>query len=364
LKTVLLTLLVAFGLFQKGLTQKIESDLTFIYWMPYDNNLSVWSDSIYAMINTGITNEKIIVTVQKDDTGIDGMTRSIITKNEIINETIEEDNSASGISYDQYLEWVAQKVRSKKYVIVFLDHGGKLDQVGLDEYPNKEFLRIDSIKIAIEKFNRLNGKKAEMIFLQVCTKGSIEPIYELKDVANYTMFSQTVLGAPNFYYTSFFREISISSELAHISGLKMAELIAQFERADMYQSLVCIDNSKFDTFTKEFKSFLGNYTIATDYRISNNLLLFYYGQTYFDLISFIESFQGIDNRKLIVSINELVVMNKINPENNLMQGYCGISLLAMQKDYLEKVKIYEHLAFFNSFYMSNLFLKSKELLGK
>lgn len=364
MKTALFILIFVVGFLSQGLSQKIESDLTFIYWMPYDNNLSIWSDSIHAMIKTGLTNEKVFVTVQKDDFGVDGMTRSIITKSGIVNEKIEDDNSASGKSYNQYLEWVAEKVRSKRYVIIFLDHGGKLDQVGLDEYPLKDFLRIDSIKIAIEKFNKLNAKKAELIFLQVCTKGSIEPIFELKDIANYTMFSQTVLGAPNFYYSSFFKEISSSPQLANINGLKMAKLIAQFERVDMYQSLVCIDNSKFDVFTTEFKSFLSNYAQATNYNISNNLLLFYYGQTYFDLIAFIQSFRGIENRKLIESINNLVAMNKMNPENDLMKGYCGISLLAMQKDYLDKVNSYQHLRFFNTFNMSNLFLKSKELLGK
>ena len=178
------------------------------------------------------------------------------------------------------------------------------------------------------------------------------------------MFSQTVLGAPNFYYESFFKEISSYSDVSGINGLKIAVLIAKSERIDMYQSLVCVDNSKFEKFIIEFKSFLSRHEQTTNYQIGNNLLLFYYGQTYFDLMAFIQCFQGIDSEKLLEAISDLVVMKRINPENNSMNGYSGLSLLAMQKNYLEQIKSYEHLSFFKSFKMSDLYMKSKELLGK
>jgi len=364
MKTILFTLIFIFGAIQQGTSQKIKSELTFIYWMPYDNNLSIWSDSIYSMINSGLISEEIVVTVQKDISGDTGMTRTIISKKGVFNEQIEDDKSSSGIAYDQYLMWVWENVESKKYAMIFLDHGGKLDEIGLDEYPNNEFLRIDSVNIAIRKFNDLNKKKAELIFLQVCTKGSIEPIYEFKDASNYTMFSQTVLGAPNFYYESFFKEISSYADVSSIDGLKIAVLIAKSERIDMYQSLVCVDNSKFEKFIIEFESFISRYEQLTDYQIENNLMLFYYGQTYYDLMAFVQCYKGINSGKLLEAISDLVVMNKINPENNTMNAYCGLSLLAMQRNYLEQIKSYEHLIFFKSFKMSDLYLKSKKLLGK
>jgi len=276
--------------------------------MPYDNNLSSWADSIYHMIQSGLESKDIIVTIQKDVSGDTGMTRSIITNKGITNYQITDEKSWSGKSYDNYLSWVSDQLNSDNYVIIFLDHGGKLDEIGLDEFPVKRFLRIDSARLAIENFNRLNGNKTELAFFQVCTKGSIEPIYEFKDIVNFTMFSQTILGAPNYYYTPLFRLLS-GMEISKLKGVDIARIITDNFREDMYYSLVCTDNSFFDSFEKELTSFLSQSENLSEYQISNNLPLSYYGQSYWDLVAFIKSFKGIDYDPLLKTIEELIVKN-------------------------------------------------------
>jgi len=175
------------------------------------------------------------------------------------------------------------------------------------------------------------------------------------------MFSQTTLGVPNYYYETFFKTVSTTAP-NNLNGHGMAELIANSERSDMYQSLVCVDNSRFDRFSASFESFLSNYQNVMNYQINNNQLLFYYGQIYFDLESFIRSFKGVDTSELIESLHDLIVMNKINPASNSMQGYSGLSLLAMQKDYLDQIGNYDHLSFFKTFRMNELFIRSMHLL--
>ena len=83
--------------------------------------------------------------------------------------------------------------------------------------------------------------------------------------------------------------------------------------------------------------------------------MFYDGETYFDLKSFINAFDGIEKEELIAALHNLIVMNRINPERNTMQGYSGLSLLAMQKDYLDKVTKYSHLRFFQEFSLEPFF---------
>ena len=360
-KLTFLTLIIFYT--SLGYTQKLDSEFTFIYWMPYDNNLSSWADTIYHMIQHGISHEGIVVTVQRDLANEVGMTRSIIRKDGISHSKIQEDRSSNGLAFYDYLKWVHQKINSDKYAIIFLDHGGKLDEIGLDQYPSEGFLRVDSAAWAINQFNKLNNNIAELIFLQVCTKGSIEPVYEFKEDSKYTMFSQTVLGAPNFYYRGFFEEIS-RSDLYTLTGLQLSQIIVGHERIDMYQSLVTINNEAFPKLERELKAFIRQRERATAYEILNNRVLFYDGQTYFDLKAFIECFQGVESTDLLKAIDELVVMNKINPSDQTMSKHSGISLMAMQKDYLQKLEKYGHLRFFQEFPMAELYHTSTHLLGK
>lgn len=361
-KTLLLVFILL-GQFDFCYSQKIDTKLTFVYWMPYDNNLSLWADSIYQMIQSGVESTEIIVTIQKDVSGNGGMTRSIISNEGILNHKIKDENSSSGKSFNDYLSWITRKIKSDRYVIIFLDHGGKLDEIGLDEFPEKGFLRIDSARLAIENFNKMNGKKAELIFLQVCTKGSIETIYEFKDIANYTMFSQTTLGAPNFYYSSFFKSLS-KVDVAKLNGIDLASSIANFEREDMYNSLVCTDNARFDSFELELNNFLNAYKNLRKYDLNQNRPLFYDGQSYWDLVAFIRSFEGVSSEGLLNTIDELIIMNKINPKYENMKGYCGLSILAMNKDYLGQIEKYSHMSFFNSFNTKDFYKKSVSLLKK
>ena len=363
MKKILLPVFIYLLQFNFCYSQKIETTLTFVYWMPYDNNLSYWADTVYQMIQSGIKSDDIIVTIQKDVAEDDGMTRSIISNDDIKNYHVTDERSYSGETFNNYLLWVSDRIKSDKYVIIFLDHGGKLDEIGLDEFPEERFLRIDSARLAINNFNRANGKKTELVFLQVCTKGSVEAIYEFKDVAKYTMFSQTILGAPNFYYTSFFKSLS-NSNMANLSGADLANKIVDFERDDMYSSLVCVDNSHFDAFELELNRFLTDFSNLHQYDINQNLPLFYYGQHYWDLVSFINSFEGAADVRLLEAIDRLVVMNKINPNNESMKEYAGLSILAMNKTYLELIEQYDHLQFFNTFNTKEFYKKAKALLKK
>jgi hypothetical protein len=363
MKKLILLLMLIFGYFDFCYSQKMEAKLTFIYWMPYDNNLSAWADSIYHMIQTGVQSSDIIVTVQRDISGNSGMTRSIITNKDIVNYEIPDENSWSGKTFNEYMSWVSGKIRSEKYVIIFLDHGGKLDEIGLDEFPKKQYLRIDSARMAIDQFNKANGKKTELVFLQVCTKGSIEPIYEFKELANYTMFSQTTLGAPNFYYSSLFKALS-NEDIANINGLDLAKKIVDFEREDMYYSLVCVDNNRFASLESELSIFFSAYESLNKYNVNHNKPLFYDGQSYWDLVAFIESFEGVPNENLLNAIDELIVLNQINIKYKKMNGFCGLSLLAMNQSYLAQIEKYSHLNFFQSFNTKDFYLKSKELIAK
>jgi hypothetical protein len=174
------------------------------------------------MIGKNIKSDNVIVTIQADFDDNLGMKRYILTQNGSIVTSIENENSASIRTYKQYLEWVKAEIEYKKIAIVFLDHGGKLDEICLDEKPVYEFLKVNELKnVFSEVFDKNN---VDLLFLQVCTKGVIEPLYEFKDIAKYTLCSQVELGAPNYYYAGLF--IALSNQSVN-TGYEVAEIIVQ-----------------------------------------------------------------------------------------------------------------------------------------
>jgi Clostripain family len=329
-RIILLMLVVGQALYCNS--QKLKSEWLFSYYMPYDNNLSRYGNEIIDMIKDSIKNQNVIAVVQADFNNSSGMIRYIIRKNSIKKIPVENEYSAFSKSYEDYLKWVNNNFDFKKSAIVFLDHGGKLDELCLDETPVHSFLKVDSLN---QIFKKVNGnKKIDLLFLQVCTKGSIEPLYEFKDVARYTLCSQTELGAPNYYYPKLFADIS---KQKNIETLDVLSDIIAYDRHDMYSSYTCIDNSKMDSFyillnefIKVIKKQPALEMVAEPKKVS------YYGETYWDLTSFLknislkdETLQDLRTSLIKFLNNKLIIFNKLNPARSTMDGYCGLSIYAL-----------------------------------
>lgn len=325
-------------------SQKVKSDWLFSYYMPYDNNLSHYGIEIINQIQDNITATNVVALVQADFDDTLGMARYIITKDSIQRMRIESEYSAFTITYENYLTWINNNFEYKKIAVIFLDHGGKLDELCLDEQPAQAYLKVDSLK---SSFSKINESKIDLLFLQVCSKGSIEPIFEFKDVAKYTLFSQTVVGAPNSYYPKLFSNIS---NLSIYETLDIIDCIINNEGSDMYYSYSCVDNSKLDKFYTQFEKFItllgkSEYLILS----SKPKQVIYYGEEYWDILSFLEcivldvdSLSIIREELIAFLTEELIIINKINPAYSNMKGFCGLSMYALTND-----KKYSNLKFYN-----------------
>lgn len=346
----LLPVILIFLSYQNTIAQgnKIKTDWIFIYYMPYDNNLSEYGVKIVNMIKDSISSNNVVATIQSDFEDSLGMTRYIITKDTILKSFVNSEYSGHTKSYEDYLIWVKEKIEFNKKAVIFLDHGGKLDELCLDEKPKRCFLKVDSLKNVFTTV--FNKSKIDLLFLQVCTKGSIEPVYEFKDNAAYTLCSQTELGAPNYYYTRLYSEMSKN---APRSGIDVAKIIAENEAYNMYSSLTLIDNSKLDSFYIMFSEFIN--LLKPEKEI--NLLvrpkqIYYDDERYWDLVSFLENIKITQNSDLSIMRNlllkyikdNLIVFNKINPVRGKMVGYSGLSIYALLNN--KSNRNYNNLAFY------------------
>ncbi|GAB5423223.1 MAG: hypothetical protein Crog4KO_03700 [Crocinitomicaceae bacterium] len=308
-------------------------DWLFIYYAPYDNNLSHYSDSILNQLESVREFENIQVVLQVDKSDSVGMLRYAIGANATTIDTIASEESTSRKSLQAYLRWASETYKFKQSAVFFLDHGGGLNEVGQDLNPDSTFLTTRSIRKPLEKFNKWNQSKVDLIYLQVCAKSSIEPLYEFRDVSHYTLASQQLLGAPNYYYSEVIRQAS-QNQLT--DGLELAKSIALNDREDMISKLTCVDNSQFDLIRSDFRK-------LTFLLEKKEQLLFkkpplqyeYANDRYWDLVDFLncldlQSQSAIKLRDgLIESIENKLVAYTYTPVSS---DFSGISIAALSKE--------------------------------
>jgi len=328
---------------------KTKLDFLFIYYMPYDNNLSKYGESIIEQIQSG-TNKKIGAVIQADFADTLGLKRYSIYNKKIKSFNLNTETTDKQV-YKDYFLWINENFEVENYCIVFLNHGGDLIEFGLDRYPNTSYSDIMDIKETVEYFNSIQKNKAKLLFLQQCARGSIESIYEFKNCADYTLFSQTELGAPNSYYKE--TEQGLNSNIL-MSGKDLAELIVKNDGSRMYNSYTLINNSKIDSFVSELKNYFNSFNDSIYIDYDKLLTINYNGESYWDLKSLVSIINCKDSLsakyKTIVlknlNNNEIIIHYK-NPKIEFIQEYCGISFFSPHNENISSSK-YKRLKLFKT----------------
>jgi len=173
----------------------------FVYYMSYDNDLNPFGKVILGDLTKGIVDSKVAVVLQADFTDNKGMKRIALQysngkprRKEYI---LKSEDSADENEVRKYLEWVRKKWDAKNYCIVFLDHGGKLNNMCLDLKPfrkhteNQRFASGKWLSAAetgeiVADFNRKVDGKVRLLFFQQCGRAAIQnlgDIFALKNVS-------------------------------------------------------------------------------------------------------------------------------------------------------------------------------------
>lgn len=219
-------------------------DWAFLYWMPYDNDLSEFSNSIIAMIRDGVQTDNLLVAIESDVQDSRYLKKYTITERNIDTETLAATNSASEQSFSDFLTWAKNHFTARHWAVIILGHGGRLAEISPDEQPTLEpsaaqWMNLEKMSQVLTQFNRDVNGSVELLFFQNCNKGTIEAHYTCRNAAKYTLSSQFVLGAPNYYYEPLLRFVGQYPEL---NGGQLAEKIVEFEQARMYHTCTITNN--------------------------------------------------------------------------------------------------------------------------
>lgn len=315
-----------------------EFEWVFFYWMPYDNDLWKHEVKIRNMLVQGVQSERILAVLASDLEKEKELTRRVITNGRVIHEEVlAVADSSSAQVYADNLKWLRMCYHTKRWAIVFLGHGGHLDEISPDAHPDSnprsspQWMNILDIARVLEAFNQRIAGRIELLFLQNCCKGTLEAIYTFRHAARYTLASQTKVGAPNYYYEGFFRSLG---QNPHGNGSDIAQRLVSCERDDMYNGFALIDNAATCKLPARLdpliNAILSRKTRAhlnpeiTDYQYLDDILV--------DVLSLFRSVVdqvGADQGQLDSFTSyletELIVRHMISPGAD-MKDLCGLSI--------------------------------------
>ncbi len=334
----LLTCVIAFAVSCSPAPQRpVSVGWVFALYMSYDNDLEPNGPIILDALKNGVRHSDIVVTVLADDTDKNGLKRHVITTKGMMTEMLQSDDSASAQVVEDYFTWVAKNYPAHHYALIFLDHGGRLDEMCLDECPgtdgNEKWLSARLVGEALRKFRQHTPGTVELLFLQQCGRGSVENLYNFRGTANAVMASQLGVGAPNTYYMATLRWLAghadaTGRELAH-------QIIASEEK---YNSYVVVDGAALAELPSRIDA------VVTALNLDKTIPLMlpscvpacyqYQDERFFDAAGWLEAAFRENTRstdqleKFIVwSREKLIFEHAIQPEQRkTLSGLCGLSL--------------------------------------
>jgi hypothetical protein len=342
---VVLVLFIAGGLF---LFQKENTyDWIFIYYMSYDNDLSNVGERILRDLQKGIVNSKVVVLTQADFIDGKGMKRIALyrsfgrTKRKEI--PLKSEDSADPNQLEKYFRWIRENWKANNYCIVFLNHGGRLNSMCLDEKPfldqskNKQlasgkWLPATEAGKIVANFNRMVGYKVRLLFLQQCGRATIQNLYSFTDAAESIMASPVVVGTPNTYYT---KTIKSAADDPNITGTTLAKTIMQEDRDYTFYTL--IDNKELKRFPEKLLPVLNCYTKNPHLNPPSSCppIFEFKEEKFYDFKNYFQSLSAANNdiarEELQVFFgwcdNHLVI-NKAykNSEDSAVSSYSGLSI--------------------------------------
>jgi hypothetical protein len=252
-------------------------------------------------------NSKVAVVVQGDFTDNRGMKRIALYhangKPHRKDITLKSEDSADENELRKFLKWVRKKWKAENYCVVFLNHGGTLNHMCLDDKPFKKqskniqyasgkWLRVSEVGKIVADFNRKVDGKVRLLFLQQCGRAAIQNLYNFVDASEYVLASPLRVDAPNTYYTKML-------ELAGRDPNVTTEVLAQtiMREDENYTVYTLISNAELRKLPEKLTLLL------EPFREESNLdrptrcthLFEYEDERFYDLMFYLEAFNSVND---------------------------------------------------------------------
>jgi hypothetical protein len=232
----------------------LRYDWHFLYVMPYDNDLDRCAAPITAALQRGAGQPRMAVSVLYDGAARDGLRRIHLQGNRRHDVHLDTEDSADPAQVAAFLDAAVRESPARRYVLVFLDHGGAIDQMGYDERAQStppadagsetRWLSARATGEVVRAWMRghhLGPTEVPLVFFQQCGRASIEALLNFRGTGEAILASQRVMAACNTYY-----ETLLTFAAAHPEASPTALAVAIARSDAQHRSLTLVRTAALD----------------------------------------------------------------------------------------------------------------------
>ncbi len=248
-----------------------EKDWTLMIYWDADNSLefctefamTTWESSLPSNANVNIV--ALIDLLSMDGTWI----YDIVDGKRHMLEQWEEMNTADPATLEMFVEYSIAEFPSKKTMLVLQDHGYSWRGLCKDETNGYDLMSMDGVGVALKNAKLATGKTIDVLAFDACTMETLEAVYELRDVVNYVVGSETTMPDDGLPYRMFISDLvanptlspaDLATNLVHEYVLYYSskwDYEHQFKYTQNFATMSAFDTSKMSAVGEAFTEFTG-----------------------------------------------------------------------------------------------------------
>lgn len=182
-----------------------EKDWTLIIYWDADNSLEFCTEFAMTTWESSLpSNAKVNIVALIDILSMNGTwIYDIVDGKRNMLEQWGEMNTADPATLEMFVEYSMAKFPSKKTMLVLQDHGYSWRGLCKDETNGYDLMSLDDAGLALKNAKMATGKTIDLLAFDACTMETLEAVYELRDVVNYVVGSETTMSDDGLPYRMF-----------------------------------------------------------------------------------------------------------------------------------------------------------------
>ena len=207
-----------------GTSTVVASTWTFLLYMDgEDPNLDSWLQGAITSMEALPANANLKILVLFDGPQ-NGDTRRLVIQpggnytNNVNKWALGERNFGDPQTLQEFIDWGQRTYPADNYYLAVADHGNGNLGISWDRTNNDDYLTTTELGSAIAVGTNNGQRKIDVLHYDACLMGLLENAYQVKDYADYLIFSQN-LGWGIFSYGAYVNDLGVQSIHPHIANL-------------------------------------------------------------------------------------------------------------------------------------------------
>lgn len=214
---------------------------TMLLYLDGDNNLAFWLNRAIANLEAQPDNPDLDVVVLLDDDSNNDSWRFLVQPGGNYSIGINkwhmgELNMGDPQTLVDFVTWAHEQYPAQHYYLSIADHGRGTSGIAWDDNDSHDYLSTSELRTALSTITNSGQWKIDVLHYDACLMGLFEHAYQVKDYADYLVFSENI-GWSIFAYDQYARVEAMSTQ-ENPTLYKFSAIAAQITASTTPQQLV------------------------------------------------------------------------------------------------------------------------------